>query len=242
MKGTDVSGRIAIRLEGVSKTYGEGEVAVHAVRDVDLDIEAGRFVVILGPSGSGKTTLLDVMGGIERASAGRVVIDGHDIGELDQRGLTAFRRDRVGFVFQFFNLIPTLTARENIELVLELTGREADDLPALLEEVGLGDRADHFPNQLSGGEQQRVAIARAIAKDPPILFCDEPTGALDLDTGRHILSLLRRVASGGRRTVMLVTHNGAIARSADRVLRMRSGELVSDEAVDAPVDPEDLEW
>jgi putative ABC transport system ATP-binding protein len=242
MSVTDVTTRGAIHLERVSKTYGEGAVAVHAVREVDLEIEPGRFVVILGPSGSGKTTLLDVMGGIEPATSGSVVVDGQDIGRLDDHELTAFRRDRVGFVFQFFNLIPTLTARENIELVLELTGREVGDLASLLAEVGLGDRADHFPSQLSGGEQQRVAIARAIAKDPPILFCDEPTGALDLETGRHILGLLRRVASGGRRTVMLVTHNAAIARSADRVLRMRSGELVSDEIVTAPVDPEDLEW
>ncbi|HZD72026.1 MAG TPA: ABC transporter ATP-binding protein [Actinomycetes bacterium] len=235
---------VAIRLEGVSKTYGEGDVAVHALRGIDVDIRRGEFVVILGPSGSGKTTLLNVIGGIEPASSGLVVVDGRSLGELDERGRTAFRRRRVGFVFQFFNLIPTLTARENVELVLELTGRAVD--PAALEEVlgevGLAERADHFPAQLSGGEQQRVAIARAIAKDPAILLCDEPTGAVDLDAGRRVLALLRKVSTGRRRTVLLVTHNSAIAGIADRVVRMRSGELVSDERVERPIDPEELQW
>jgi putative ABC transport system ATP-binding protein len=241
---TEVMTDVAIRLESVRKTYGKGDVAVHALGGIDVDIQRGEFVVILGPSGSGKTTLLNVVGGIEPASSGRVVVDGRDLEDLDERGRTAFRRQRVGFVFQFFNLIPTLTARENVELVLELTGRAVD--PAALEEVlgevGLAERADHFPAQLSGGEQQRVAIARAIAKDPPILLCDEPTGAVDLDAGRRILALLREVSAGRRRTVLLVTHNSAIARMADRVLRMRSGGLVSDERVERPIDPEKLQW
>ena len=241
---TGVLTDVAIRLQGVRKTYGEGDVAVHALRGIDVDVRRGEFVVILGPSGSGKTTLLNVVGGIEPASSGRVVVDGRDLEDLDERGRTAFRRRRVGFVFQFFNLIPTLTARENVELVLELTGRAVD--PAALEEVlgevGLAARAGHFPAQLSGGEQQRVAIARAIAKDPPLLLCDEPTGAVDLDAGRKILALLRGLSAGPRRTVLLVTHNAAIARIADRVLRMRSGGLVSDERVERPLDPEELQW
>jgi putative ABC transport system ATP-binding protein len=234
----------AIELEGVRKTYGRGDVAVHAVRGVDLRIPPGEFVVILGPSGSGKTTLLNLAGGIEPATEGRIVVDGQDLADLDERGRTRFRGERVGFVFQFFNLIPTLTAKENVELVLELTGRSLGEaaVESVLREVGLEDRADRFPAQLSGGEQQRVAIARAIAKDPPILFCDEPTGALDLDTGRRIIGLLRTVLGTGRRTLLLVTHNSAIAKVADRVLRMRSGELVSDERVAHPIAPDELEW
>ncbi len=233
----------AIDLEGVRKTYGEGAVAVEALRGINVRIERGQFVAVLGPSGSGKTTLLNVVGGIEPVTDGRITVDGADVAAMNERERTAFRQ-RVGYVFQFFNLIPTLTALENVELVLELTGRPADPaaIRALLAEVGLEDRGDHFPAQLSGGEQQRVAIARALAKDPSILFCDEPTGALDLDTGRLIIGLLREVSSGGRRTVMLVTHNSAIARTADRILRMRSGELVADERVQRPIPPDELEW
>jgi putative ABC transport system ATP-binding protein len=234
---------VAIHLEGVSKTYGEGEVAVHAVRDTDLQVAAGEFVVILGPSGSGKTTLLDLIGGIEPPDLGSIVVDGQAVAGLDEHGRSAFRRDSVGFVFQFFNLIPTLTARENVELVLELAGRgDPAAADGALAAVGLADRANRFPSQLSGGEQQRVAIARAVAKDVPILLCDEPTGALDLDSGRRVLSLLRQVSSGGRRTLLAVTHNSAIARAADRVVRMRDGMLVGDERVERPIDPRELDW
>jgi putative ABC transport system ATP-binding protein len=219
-----------ISIQELTKTYGEGEVAVHAVRGVDLKVARGEFVVILGPSGSGKTT-------------GRIVVDGDAVADLDERGRTAFRRERVAFVFQFFNLIPTLTAYENVELVLQLTGRDREGAAEhALREVGLGDRTDRFPAQLSGGEQQRVAIARAVAKDPPILLCDEPTGALDLETGRRVLALLREASSGGGRTVLLVTHNSAIARIADRIVRMRSGEVVADEHVERPEDPGDIAW
>jgi putative ABC transport system ATP-binding protein len=188
-----VTTRLAV-LEGVGKKYGEGSLAVQALLGVDLNIGAGEFVVVLGPSGSGKTTLLNLLGAIESPTAGRLVVAGQDLSTLSTEERTAFRRDGVGFVFQFFNLIPSLTARENVELVLELTGRPgAGRAEAHLERVGLGERLDNFPAQLSGGEQQRVAIARALAKEPPLLLCDEPTGALDVDTARVVLGLLSRL-------------------------------------------------
>jgi putative ABC transport system ATP-binding protein len=233
---------IAIQLEGVSKTYGKGDVAVHALRDVSLAIPAGQFVVVLGPSGSGKTTLMNIVGGIEPATSGRVIVDGQELAGLDDGALTAYRRSRVGFVFQFFNLIPTLTARENVSLVAELVGNGAAEASGALEAVGLDSRADRFPSSLSGGEQQRVAIARAIVKLPPILLCDEPTGSLDLETGRQILSVLHRLAREGRRTVILVTHNSAIAAMADRVVRLGSGAIVDDVPQPWPIAPEAVTW
>ena len=238
-----VGNEVAVSLEGVTKTYGEGPLAVSALYKVDLEIAAGELVVVLGPSGSGKTTLLNVIGGIETPSSGRVEVCGHDLAKLDADGQTAFRRDVVGFVFQFFNLVPTLTATENIELVLELLKKGAAT-PAgkVLEEVGLAERADHFPAQLSGGEQQRVAIARAISKQPPLMLCDEPTGALDLDTGRRILGVLRQLNVERGCTVLIVTHNSAIARMADRVVRMHSGEIVEERRSRRPVAPEKLTW
>jgi len=231
----------AIALRGVGKTYGEGEVAVHALRGVDLKVRPEEFVVLLGPSGSGKTTLLNLIGGIEPASAGEIVVGGRDVTALDEEGRTAFRRDTVGFIFQFFNLVPTLTALENVELVAEL-GRGADRSAEMLERVGLGDRMDHFPAQLSGGEQQRVAVARALAGGPRLLLGDEPTGALDLETGRTVLALLHELSHELGQTVLLVTHNASIARMADRVLRMRDGEIVADERNPAPAAAEALEW
>ena len=231
----------AIALRGVGKTYGEGEVAVHALRGVDLKVRPEEFVVLLGPSGSGKTTLLNLIGGIEPASAGEIVVVGRDVTALDEEGRTAFRRDTVGFIFQFFNLVPTLTALENVELVAEL-GRGADRSAEMLERVGLGDRMDHFPAQLSGGEQQRVAVARALAGGPRLLLGDEPTGALDLETGRTVLALLHELSHELGQTVLLVTHNASIARMADRVLRMRDGEIVADERNPAPAAAEALEW
>jgi putative ABC transport system ATP-binding protein len=230
-------------LEGVVKTYGEGAVAVQALRGVDLSIAAGEFVVVLGPSGSGKTTLLNLLGAIESPTSGRLSVAGHDFAALDPKACTAFRRDAVGFVFQFFNLIPSLTARENVELVLELTGRAGGGRAERhLAAVGLGDRLDNFPAQLSGGEQQRVAIARALAKEPPLLLCDEPTGALDMETARVVLGLLRRLQQERGTTVLLVTHNSAIAAMADRVLRLRSGGVVDDVRNDEPVPAETLDW
>jgi putative ABC transport system ATP-binding protein len=233
----------SILLREVRKLYGEGGLAVRALDWVDLEIAAGELVVVLGPSGSGKTTLLNVIGAIEPPSSGTVIVAGHDLHELDERARTEFRRANLGFVFQFFNLIPTLTALENVELIAELAGRGgAASAAALLREVGLVDRVEHFPAQLSGGEQQRVAVARALAGNPTLLLCDEPTGALDLETGRRVLALLREVNRASGRTVVLVTHNSAIARIADRVLRMRSGRIVEDARNPEPVPARELEW
>lgn len=232
-----------ITFEDVWKTYGEGHTAVHALRSLDLREEQGRFSVILGPSGSGKTTLLNLVGAIDEPSRGTVEVDGVDLTRLDDDARVQFRRNEVGFVFQFFNLIPTLTALENVELVAELTMRNGTDTSKdSLDLVGLGDRMHHFPAQLSGGEQQRVAIARALVKSPPILLCDEPTGELDFETGRKIISLLRRLNHENNQTVLLVTHNAAIGEVADRVVRLRSGELASDVRNEAPLDPQELTW
>jgi putative ABC transport system ATP-binding protein len=238
---TPQSGEPAIRLHGVEKTYGEGEVAVQALRGVDLSIWPEEFVVLLGPSGSGKTTLLNLIGGIEPAGGGRIEVSGRDVTALGEEERTAFRRETVGFIFQFFNLIPTLTAEENVELIAELGGR-SDRAAEMLERVGLGDRRDHFPAQLSGGEQQRVAVARALAGAPRVLLGDEPTGALDLETGRSVLALLHQLSHELHQTVLLVTHNAAIGRMGDRVLRMRDGRIVADERNERPAPAEALEW
>ena len=232
-----------IRVEDLTKVYGAGETEVRALREVDFEIASGELVVLLGASGSGKTTLLNIIGAIEPATSGTVEVAGHDLAGMDHHQRTAFRRDAVGFVFQFFNLVPTLTAVENVALVAELTGPDAEDRAReTLGEVGLADRLGHFPAQLSGGEQQRVAIARALVKRPPVLLTDEPTGALDLDTGRSVLRTLQRAAREQGCTVLMVTHNAVIADMADRVLRLRDGEIVGDDANAAPVDPEDLAW
>jgi putative ABC transport system ATP-binding protein len=235
-------GGAAIRFRDVTKTYASGEVAVHALRGIDLDIAAGQFVVVLGPSGSGKTTLMNIVGGIESPTGGMVEVGGRDLAGLDDAELTAYRRDEVGFVFQFFNLVPTLTAIENVELVAELVGRDENDARAALESVGLGERFDHFTSALSGGEQQRVAIARALAKSPRILLCDEPTGSLDADVGRAVLGVIHRLARAGGRTVLFATHNSVIATMADRVLRLRSGEIVDDVLQPNPARPEEVTW
>ena len=230
---------MSIELQGVWKTYGEGPAAVHALRSVDLSIPDGQLTVILGPSGSGKTTLLNLIGALDRPTDGRIDVNGIDLTVLDEAGTIEYRREQVGFVFQFFNLIPTLTAEENVELVAGLVGAEAR--PAL-EQVGLADRADHFPAQLSGGEQQRVAVARALVKQPPVLLCDEPTGELDFETGRRILGLLRRLKRENGQTVLVVTHNAAIGEMADRVIRLRSGSVTEDRRPDRPVEAEELVW
>ncbi|CAI8017885.1 Uncharacterized ABC transporter ATP-binding protein MJ0796 [Geodia barretti] len=217
---------VIARLEGVTKQYEVGDAIVSALKDVSLDILEGQFVVLLGPSGSGKTTLLNMIGGLDVPT---------------RASLTMYRRKQVGFIFQFFNLVPSLTAGENVEMVAELTGNKRNAIPAL-RSVGLGDRIGHFPAQLSGGEQQRVAIARALAKGPSILLGDEPTGDLDYETGKMILGLMRRINRSENATILLVTHNVAISRMADRVIRMRSGEIVEDRAAENPIHPEDLEW
>jgi putative ABC transport system ATP-binding protein len=217
-------------LSGVSKTYGQGEAAVRALRDVDLDVRPGEVIVVLGPSGSGKTTLLNVIGGIEPATAGRVILGGEDLAGAGSEHLARVRRDTVSFVFQFFNLIATLTAAENVRLIAELTSRvPRAEIDAAVSEtlaaVGLAGRAEHFPGQLSGGEQQRAAIARALVTGPRLLLCDEPTGALDLETGRGVLGLLQDQASHSGRSVVIVTHNSGVAAMADRVIRVHDGQL-----------------
>ncbi|WP_433727338.1 ABC transporter ATP-binding protein [Nocardia sp. CA-129566] len=229
-------------LREVCKTYGEGEAAVHALTDIDLEVAPGELVAILGASGSGKTTLLNIIGGIESADSGSVTVAGQDISNKHPAALGAFRRDHVGFVFQFFNLIASLTARENVEIIVELTGRgERRQVPDLLAAVGLNDRADHFPAQMSGGQQQRVSIARALATDPDLLLADEPTGALDVATGRGVLELLQRTSRAGRGVVM-VTHNEVAAEIADRVVRMRDGRIVSADINAAPADAATIRW
>lgn len=231
-----------VHLRAVTKTYGTGEAALTALAGVDLDIEAGEMVVVLGPSGSGKTTLLNVIGGIETADSGTIEVAGIDLTGRRPRDLVGFRRDHVGFVFQFFNLVPTLTARENVEAMVELTGRgDRRKVPELLEAVGLGDRMDHFPAQLSGGQQQRVSIARSLATDPDLLLADEPTGALDQTTGKSVLKLLQETNRQGR-TVLMVTHNAAVAAIAHRVITMRDGAVQSVERNAAPADAVSVGW
>ncbi|MCM6775602.1 ABC transporter ATP-binding protein [Nocardia sp. CDC159] len=230
-------------LRAVSKTFGSDAAAVHALDEVDLSIAAGELVVVLGPSGSGKTTLLNVLGGIESATSGTVTVAGHPLTDPNAGSVTALRRDMLGFVYQFFNLIPTLTARENIAVLAELTGGEVRArADRVLAAVGLADCGDRFPGQLSGGQQQRVAIARALVNRPRLLLCDEPTGALDPGTGREVLALLQRVCRDGDRAVVIVTHNQAIAAIADRVLRMRSGRIVAARRQDAPLDAGEVSW
>ena len=226
---------------GVTKVYPMGEVNVHALRGVDLELREGELVVLLGPSGSGKSTLLNILGGLDVPSSGRVLYRGRDLTAAGEAELTAYRRHHVGFVFQFYNLIPSLTARENVALVTEIVDRPMSPEEAL-SLVGLGGRLDHFPAQLSGGEQQRVAIARAIAKRPAVLLCDEPTGALDLSTGVVVLEALERVNRELGTSTALITHNAAIAAMADRVVRLSSGLIAADERNPAHVAPRDLRW
>jgi putative ABC transport system ATP-binding protein len=237
-----VNEQAAVATRGLAKVYGEGEIAVRALDGVDLDVRRGEFVVLLGPSGSGKTTLLNVVGGIDAATEGSVVVNGIDLALLDEAGRTAFRRDQVGFVFQFFNLIPTLTALENVRLIAEIAGHDGGESRAALEAVGLGHRVGNFPAGLSGGEQQRVAVARAVAKSPPLLLGDEPTGALDLETGLAGLELLRSLNRDRGITMRLVTHAALIAEMADRVLHLRDGRIVGDQRNERPKDAAELQW
>lgn len=225
----------------LTKTYHMGEVDVQALLEVDLDIYEGELVVILGPSGSGKSTLLNILGGMDQPTTGRVFFRDNELTSLNEKGLTLYRRSSVGFVFQFYNLMANLTSRENVELATELCDNPLD-IDSVMRDVGLDQRMDHFPAQLSGGEQQRVAIARAVAKNPDILLCDEPTGALDYKTGVQILKLLGTVNRQYRKTVVIITHNAAIGAMADRVIRMRSGEIVETTVNTEPVAPERIEW
>jgi putative ABC transport system ATP-binding protein len=236
---------VLIELSQVTKSYPMGQVTVQALRGLDLDIARGEFVVLLGPSGCGKTTTLNLIGGLDKPTSGRILIGGEDIARYNQDRLTDYRRRKVGFVFQFYNLIPTLSAAENIEFALALNSH-ARDLRAraldLLSLVGLRERADHFPSQLSGGEQQRVAIARALANAPSMLLCDEPTGNLDADTGHQVLRVIRELNRHEGATVVLVTHNTAIAPMADRLVRLRNGRIDRIETIEQPLDVAQLAW
>jgi putative ABC transport system ATP-binding protein len=226
---------------GLSKVYRMGEVEVHALRGVDLDIYSGEFVVLLGPSGSGKSTLLNILGGLDTPTGGTAMWHDHDLAHADETALTRYRREHVGFVFQFYNLIPSLTARENVALVTEMSAKPMTPEEALAL-VGLGDRLDHYPSQLSGGEQQRVAIARAVAKRPDVLLCDEPTGALDYPTGKLVLEVIARINNTLGTTAVVITHNAPIAKIADRVMRLADGRIASVEVNSARLSSAEISW
>jgi putative ABC transport system ATP-binding protein len=229
------------RINNLVKTYQMGEVSVSALRGISLDIHPGEFLVILGHSGSGKSTLLNIIGGLDTPTTGTVQYEDHNLGEFTETELTHYRRKHIGFIFQFYNLMPNLTAKENVEMATEISD---DPMPALeaLELVGLASRAGHFPSQLSGGEQQRVAIARAIAKRPRVLFCDEPTGALDIATGKIVLEVLQDVNKKMGTILLVITHNAAIAEIADRVIHMRDGHVTEIEVNDEPKTLDDVVW
>jgi len=218
-----------------------GEVEIRAVDGIDFEIGKGEFVVIVGPSGAGKTTVLNILGGMDTATSGKVLVDGNDVAQYTNRQLIGYRREDIGFVFQFYNLVPNLTALENVELALQIC-KEPLDAKTVLEEVGLGERLNNFPAQLSGGEQQRVSIARALAKNPKLLLCDEPTGALDYNTGKAILKLLQDTCRNKGMTVIVITHNSALAPMADRVIHIKNGRVESMEMNAHPVPVETIEW
>ena len=238
---TDRGGEPALRAAGLTKVYHTGEVAVHALRGVSIDLYPADLVALLGPSGSGKSTLLNILGGLDHASEGEVWFHGDELTRLDDRELTRYRREHVGFVFQFYNLIPSLTATENVALVTEIAPNPMDPAEAL-RIVGLGERLDHFPAQLSGGEQQRVAIARAIAKRPALLLCDEPTGALDSQTGVLVLEAIERIHAELGTTTVLITHNAVIADMTDRVLIMGDGQIVEERCNPTKLRAAELHW
>ena len=229
-----------VKLENITKIYHMGEVEIRAVDGIDFSIQKGEFVVIVGPSGAGKTTVLNILGGMDTAS-GRITVDGQDITKYSERQLTGYRRDDIGFVFQFYNLIPNLTALENVEMALQIC-RNPLDARAVLKEVGLEERMDNFPAQLSGGEQQRVSIARALAKNPKLLLCDEPTGALDYNTGKAILKLLQEMCREKGMTVIVITHNSALAPMADRLIKIKNGKVSSMKVNENPISIDEIEW
>ncbi len=230
-----------VEFREVGKTYKMGEVEINALHDTSFEVEKGELVVIVGPSGAGKTTLLNILGGMDTLSTGKVYLDGQEISALNRKQLTNYRRHDVGFVFQFYNLIGNLTALENVELANQIC-KNPLDAAEVLENVGLKERAKNFPSQLSGGEQQRVAIARALAKNPKLLLCDEPTGALDYQTGKAILQLLQDTGRKTGMTVIIITHNGALTAMADRVIQVRSGTVTSVTTNEHPVDIAEIEW
>ena len=230
-----------LTLTNVCKQYRTGDVCVDALKDASFSLEDGEFAVVLGSSGAGKTTLLNLLGGMDSATSGQIILDGKDVTALNKKGLATYRRNDVGFVFQFYNLMPNLTALENVEIAVEIR-KNALDPRAILTEVGLGDRMPNFPAQLSGGEQQRVSIARALAKNPKLLLCDEPTGALDYVTGKLILKLLHDVSKEQKKPVIIVTHNAALKDMADKVIHIRSGRIESIDINPSPMPIERIEW
>ena len=230
-----------VEFKNVGKTYHMGEIQINALHDANFEVEKGELVVIVGPSGAGKTTLLNILGGMDTLSVGQVMLDGQEISNLNRKQLTQYRRRDVGFVFQFYNLIGNLTALENVELANQIC-KDPLDAAQVLSDVGLGDRMKNFPSQLSGGEQQRVAIARALAKNPKLLLCDEPTGALDYQTGKAILKLLQDTGKRTGMTVIIITHNGALTAMADRVIRVKNGTVVSVTKNENPQNVSELEW
>lgn len=230
-----------VSLKDVTKCYQTGQIKTNASDGVNFDIEKGEFVIIAGASGAGKTTVLNILGGMDSCDSGTILVDGEDISGFNEKRLTTYRRNDIGFVFQFYNLVPNLTAKENVELALQIC-KNPLDAEAVLKDVGLGERMGNFPAQLSGGEQQRVSIARALAKNPKLLLCDEPTGALDYNTGKSILKLLQEACRSRGMTVIVITHNSAIAPMADRVIRMKNGKVSECKLNEQPVDVETIEW
>ena len=230
-----------IKFENIVKEYKMGEITIKALDNTNFEIEKGELVVIVGPSGAGKTTTLNILGGMDKATSGKVIVDGKEITKLNNKQLIEYRRNDIGFVFQFYNLVQNLTAKENVELATQIC-KDALDVNEILEKVGLAERKDNFPAQLSGGEQQRVAIARAIAKNPKLLLCDEPTGALDYKTGKSILKLLQEMARKEKMTVAIITHNGAIAPMADKVIHFKNGTAEKIEINQNPISIDDIEW
>jgi putative ABC transport system ATP-binding protein len=233
--------KAAVSCQDLQKHYEMGEVIVKALRGATFDVPEGSLVVLLGPSGSGKTTLLNIIGGLDTPTSGKVLVDGQEVSKLVEPELTQYRREKVGFIFQFFNLVPTLTAEENVALVGELAGN-ADEAADLLERVGLGERLEYYPAELSGGEQQRVAIARALIKRPYLLLGDEPTGNLDYETGLMVLQLIRDISDESDLTVLMVTHNAAIGQMADIVISLRSGHVEDIQQNESPLPPSELRW
>lgn len=230
-----------ITFNNVKKTYRVGDVEINASDGVDFEVNKGEFVVIVGPSGAGKTTILNLLGGMDKATSGQILVDGQDVAKYSERQLTQYRRDDIGFVFQFYNLVQNLTALENVELATQIS-KNPLDVRMVLERVGLNKRLDNFPAQLSGGEQQRVAIARAIAKNPKLLLCDEPTGALDYQTGKAILGLLREMCDKYAMTVIVITHNSALAPMADRIIHLKNGQVASMNINEHPKSIAEIEW
>lgn len=230
-----------VEFKDVYKRYKMGEIEITAANGVTFEVEEGEFAVIVGSSGAGKTTVLNILGGMDSCSEGQVIVNGKDISRLSQRELATYRRYDIGFVFQFYNLVPNLTSKENIELATQIC-KDAMDADKVLESVGLSQRKDNFPSQLSGGEQQRVSIARALAKRPKLLLCDEPTGALDYNTGKSILKLLQDTCYNEKMTVILITHNQAITPMADRIIEMKSGKVIKNIRNETPLPVEQIEW